>query len=101
MVAHRFAKVMVPAPIFVPFLIQRISRLIQGRVGAQFWSAYVPCQSQHKDAVQMTLEQIDAIERLVQREQRSLEMARTVEEIRIVHKQGKIASLIGVEGLFI
>lgn len=31
----------------------------------QFWSAYVPCSSQHMDAVQLTLEQIDLIRRLV------------------------------------
>lgn len=74
------------------------SRLRAGGIGAQFWSAYVPCKSQHKDAVQITLEQIDAIGRLVQREPRDLEMAKTVDEIRSVHKQGKIASLIGVEG---
>lgn len=31
----------------------------------QFWSAYAPCSSQHLDAVQLTLEQIDLIRRLV------------------------------------
>ncbi|XP_019768567.1 dipeptidase 1 [Dendroctonus ponderosae] len=75
-----------------------LSRLVAGGVGAQFWSAYVPCRAQHKDAVQITLEQIDAIERLVQREKHTLEMAHAVDDIRTVHKEGKIASLIGVEG---
>lgn len=32
---------------------------------SQFWSAYAPCSSQHLDAVQLTLEQIDLIRRLV------------------------------------
>lgn len=31
----------------------------------QFWSAYVPCEAQYKDAVQLTLEQINVIRRLV------------------------------------
>lgn len=31
----------------------------------QFWSAYVPCSTQHLDAVQLALEQIDVIRRLV------------------------------------
>ena len=31
----------------------------------QLWVAYAPCGSQHKDAVQITLEQIDLIKRLV------------------------------------
>jgi hypothetical protein len=33
----------------------------------QFWAAYVPCEAQYKDAVQITLEQIDVIERLTDR----------------------------------
>lgn len=32
----------------------------------QFWAAYVPCDSQYKDAVQLTLEQIDVIRRLTE-----------------------------------
>lgn len=31
----------------------------------QFWSAFVPCSSQGKDAVRLTLEQIDLIRRFV------------------------------------
>lgn len=31
----------------------------------QFWSAYAPCSSQHLDAVQLTVEQIDLIRRIV------------------------------------
>ncbi|KAJ8897500.1 hypothetical protein PR048_002847 [Dryococelus australis] len=31
----------------------------------QFWSAYIPCSTQHLDAVQLALEQIDVIRRLV------------------------------------
>lgn len=30
----------------------------------QFWAAYVPCDAQHRDAVQLTFEQIDLIQRL-------------------------------------
>ena len=42
-----------------------IPRLVKGKVGAQLWVAYSPCGSQHKDAVQITLEQIDLIKRLM------------------------------------
>ena len=31
----------------------------------QLWVAYAPCGSQHKDAVQVTLEQIDLIKRFI------------------------------------
>ncbi|GFG30659.1 hypothetical protein Cfor_01430, partial [Coptotermes formosanus] len=41
-----------------------LPRLRRGMVGAQFWSAYVPCDAQYLDAVQLTLEQIDLIKRL-------------------------------------
>lgn len=30
----------------------------------QFWSAYVPCQTQERDALRLTLEQIDLIHRM-------------------------------------
>lgn len=30
----------------------------------QFWAAYVPCDAQYRDAVQLTFEQIDLIQRL-------------------------------------
>jgi len=33
----------------------------------QFWAAYVPCEAQYKDAVQISLEQIDVIQRLTDR----------------------------------
>lgn len=31
----------------------------------QFWSAFVPCETQYKNAVTLTLEQIDVIKRFV------------------------------------
>lgn len=43
-----------------------IPRLRQGYVGAQFWSVYTPCSAAQKDAVRMTLEQIDVVNRMVQ-----------------------------------
>jgi hypothetical protein len=36
-------------------------------VCSQFWAAYVPCEAQFRDAVQLTLEQIDVIRRLTQK----------------------------------
>ncbi|CAG7723344.1 unnamed protein product, partial [Allacma fusca] len=48
-------------------------RLQQGMVGCQLWSAYVPCNAQHLDAVQLTLEQIDVVRRLTQKYSHTLE----------------------------
>ena len=37
-----------------------------GPILFQLWVAYAPCGSQHKDAVQITLEQIDLIKRFIE-----------------------------------
>ncbi|KAI9531854.1 dipeptidase 1 (renal) [Dissostichus eleginoides] len=44
-----------------------IPKIKEGRLGAQFWSAFVPCDSQYKDAVRQTLEQIDVVHRMCQK----------------------------------
>ncbi|XP_058988302.1 dipeptidase 1-like isoform X1 [Musca domestica] len=75
-----------------------LRRLKEGMVSAQFWSAYAPCSSQHLDAVQLTLEQIDLIRRLVNLYPHQMSLVTTASGIEKTHKSGKIASLIGVEG---
>lgn len=72
-------------------------RMRKGMVGAQLWTAYAPCGSQHKDAVQITLEQIDLIKRLVDQYSDYLQLAQTAQGIIDAHKNGKIASVITVE----
>ncbi|XP_039284752.1 dipeptidase 1 isoform X3 [Nilaparvata lugens] len=75
-----------------------LPRLREGLVGAQFWSAYSPCGSQFMDAVQVTMEQIDVIRRLTEMYDQYLEFVTSVKELEDVHRRGKIASLVGVEG---
>jgi membrane dipeptidase len=76
-----------------------IPRLIEGGVGAQFWSAYVPADTGKKGtAVRLTLEQIDVVKRMVAAYPDTFEMAYSAEDILRIRKKGKIASLIGVEG---
>ncbi|XP_050361358.1 dipeptidase 1-like isoform X1 [Nymphalis io] len=77
-----------------------LPRLREGMVGAQFWSAFVPCATQNKDAVQLTLEQIDVIQRLVEKYPQHLQLATSVTDILEAHsaRPRKIASLIGIEG---
>jgi membrane dipeptidase len=82
-----------------PKLHTDIPRLRQGGVGAQFWAAYVPAELMTKGtAIKATLEQIDLIHRMVKRYPEVFEMASTADDIIRIHKTGKIASLIGVEG---
>ena len=45
----------------------------------KLWVAYAPCGSQHKDAVQITLEQIDLIKRLIEQYNQNLEFVTTSE----------------------
>jgi len=74
-----------------------IPRMRRGGMGGQFWSAYVDCRSQYKDAVQKFLEQIDVIKQIVAKYPADLAWADSADGIEEAFKAGKIASLIGVE----
>ncbi|GAB0093966.1 Dipeptidase [Sergentomyia squamirostris] len=75
-----------------------LPRLRQGKVGGQFWVAYVSCGTQHKDAVERTMAQIDVIKRLIKKYPNDLQYATTADEIMTAFRAGKIASMIVVEG---
>jgi membrane dipeptidase len=75
-----------------------IARLKEGGVGGQFWSVYTPVEMQGQAAVTATLEQIDIVHRMVRKYPQAFELALTADEIERIHKAGKIASLIGMEG---
>ncbi len=75
-----------------------IARLRQGRVGAQFWSVWLPSSFTGEAAIKATLEQIDVVKRLVARYPADLELANTAADVERIHKAGRIASLIGAEG---
>jgi membrane dipeptidase len=75
-----------------------IPRLRTGRVGAQFWSVWIPSEMTGPRAVEMTLEQIDIVHRFVAANPAALERATSAADIRRIEKAGRIASLIGVEG---
>lgn len=81
-----------------PTMHTDIPRLRKGGVGGQFWSVYVSPQLPGAEAVQATLDQIDLVKRLVERYPQALEMAFTAADIERIHKTGRIASLIGMEG---
>ncbi|XP_062966841.1 dipeptidase 2 [Cynocephalus volans] len=71
-----------------------LDRLRDGLVGAQFWSAYVPCHTQDQDALRLTLEQIDLIRRMCA-SYSELELVTSAEAL---NNSQKLACLIGVEG---
>ena len=81
-----------------PPLATDLKRLKAGDVGGQFWAVYVPASMSGAEAVAMLLEQIDCVHRFITRYPDSLELALTADDIVRIHAQGKIASLIGIEG---
>ena len=79
-------------------LMTDMARLHQGRVGGQFWSVFIPSEITGDAAIRATLEQIDIVKRLVKAYPNDLELARTADDVVRIHKAGKVASLIGIEG---
>jgi membrane dipeptidase len=79
-------------------LMTDMARLHEGRLGAQFWSVYIPSEVTGDAAIRETLEQIDLVKRMVKAYPNDLALAGTADDIVHIHKAGKIASLMGVEG---
>lgn len=75
-----------------------LARLREGGVGGQFWSVWVPPELEGADAVVAVLEQIDLVHRLASRYPDDLEIALTADDVVRIHSEGRIASLIGMEG---
>ncbi|XP_064610834.1 dipeptidase 1-like [Liolophura sinensis] len=75
-----------------------LPRLQAGMLGAQFWACYVPCSSQGKDAVRMSLDQLDIIKRFVRKYPDKFQWTTTAQGILDAHANKKLASLVGLEG---
>ena len=75
-----------------------VPRLRQGRVGGQFWAAYVDSSYiAEGGALKQALREIDVIHRVIAGNP-AFEAALTADDIVRIAGQGRIASLIGVEG---
>jgi membrane dipeptidase len=79
-------------------LMTDIRRLRAGMVGGQFWSVWVPVEIKGPEAVETTLQQIDLVKRLAAKYPADLEIAYTAADVRRIHRAGRIASMIGIEG---
>ena len=79
-------------------LMTDMARLHEGRVGGQFWSVYIPSDVTGDAAIRETIEQIDLVKRMVKTYPQDLALALTADDIVRVHKTGRVASLIGIEG---
>uniref|UniRef100_A0A3Q3X884 Dipeptidase n=1 Tax=Mola mola TaxID=94237 RepID=A0A3Q3X884_MOLML len=74
-----------------------INRLRAGHVQAQMFAVYVMCGAQEKDAVRLTLEQIDVVRRMCT-EYQEFELVTSVQGLRNSEMKHKIACLISIEG---
>ena len=79
-------------------LMTDIPRLRAGHVGAQFWSVWIPATTTGPEAIKTTIEQIDIVHGMATRYPQAFQMAYSAEDIVRIHKAGRIASLIGIEG---
>ena len=77
-----------------------IPRLRAGGLGGQFWSVYIPIRERGGQAgdARVVLEQIDLVHRMVEHYSDDFGLAYSADDIVRIHGQGKIASLIGMEG---
>jgi membrane dipeptidase len=81
-----------------PPLQTDIPRLRAGGVGGLFWSVYVSADLPGPEAVEAVLEQIDLVKRMVARYPETFALALTADDVVRIHREGRIASLIGMEG---
>ncbi|KAJ3494192.1 hypothetical protein NLJ89_g10858 [Agrocybe chaxingu] len=84
-----------------------IPRLRQGKVGGFFWSTYVSCPNPDEAGedflgatwrVRDTLEQIDISRLLIEKYPETFTLSLTADDVKNAVVNGKIASLLGVEG---
>ncbi len=75
-----------------------IPRLVQGGVGGQFWSVYVPSSLAGDAEVTAVFEQVDLVHRMIAAYPSRFELAVRADDVDEAFAAGKIASLLGAEG---
>ncbi len=75
-----------------------LARLRAGRVGAQFWSVYIPYEAVEEGAAKVQLEQIDIANQIIAKYPEALELALTASDVESAFGGGRIASMLGMEG---
>jgi membrane dipeptidase len=75
-----------------------IPRMQEGGMNGIFFSIWIDGKIMGPPAVEKALDQMDAVHENVKKNSNAMVFARTAEEVRRAHAQGKIAALMGVEG---
>ena len=74
------------------------ARLKEGGVGAQWWSVYVPYETNDTSWAKIQLEEIDIAKRIIAMYPDELELALSAADVTRIMSEGRIASLLGMEG---
>jgi membrane dipeptidase len=75
-----------------------LARLREGRVGAQFWSVYLPGDIKDSGFARVQLEQIDIARRVIARYPERLMPAFRAADVDRAFRRGLVASFLGMEG---
>ncbi|MGI9626237.1 MAG: dipeptidase [Longimicrobiales bacterium] len=75
-----------------------LARLREGRVGAQFWSVYIPFDAVEEGAAKVQLEQIEIAHQIIEKYPEALELALSPSDVESAFGRGRIASMLGMEG---
>src|ERR1700751_3994841 len=75
-----------------------ILRMREGGLSAIFFSIWISGTITGPEAVKRAMDQIDVLRELPVRYPKDIALARTADDVRRIHGDGKIAALMGVEG---
>ena len=80
-----------------PYMIS-IPKMRAGHEGAQFFSIWVPTDWPAEDLIHRALDLIEVVDEQIAKHSDSLEFAASADDVIRIHREGKIAALMGVEG---
>src|SRR2546428_579028 len=80
-----------------PYMIS-IPKMRTGHEGAQFFSIWVPVDWPAEDLIHRALGLVEVVDEQVAKHSDSLEFAASADDVMRIHREGKIAALMGVEG---
>lgn len=80
-----------------PYMIS-IPKMHQGHLGAEFFSIWVPTDWPRQDLIHRALDLMDVVDDQVARHSDTMGFAQSAEDIVRLHREHKIAALMGIEG---
>lgn len=75
-----------------------IQRMREGMIGAQWWSIYTSPNIPESESVAHAIKLVDFVHRMASEYPETFEVAYTTDDVERIFNEGKIASLMGLEG---